>query len=347
MTASPSTITWRLAELAERIGGDLSGNGDVVIHGVSTLQNGAPGMISFLANSRYRTHLYATRASAVILKPEDAEDCPVDAILMDNPYAGFARITRLFDPSADTIAGVSPSAVVSPDAQLGGDVYIGPGAVVEAGAVLGDRVSVGPHCVVGPGVVVGEDGCLVAHVTLCHSVVLGPRCLMHPGVVIGADGFGFAQDGERWEKISQLGSVRIGADVEIGANTVVDRGAIDDTVLEDGVKLDALIQIGHNVVIGEHTAMAGCSGVAGSTKIGRRCAIYPRAAILGHLELADDVRITACSMVTKSILQAGTYSSGVPAEPNHDWRRNQARFHQLDRMARRLAKLEAKLKDHD
>ena len=342
-----TVVTWRLAELAECAGGDLSGKADLLIHGVSTLQNGKPGTISFLANPRYRKYLYATRASAVILKPGDAEHCPVDAILIDNPYAGFARITRLFDRSINAEVGISPSATVSPDARLGRNICIGPGAVVQSGAVLGDWVSVGPHCVVGSDVVVGEDSRLIAHVTLCHSVVLGPRCLMHPGVVIGADGFGFAQDGGRWEKVSQLGSVRIGADVEIGANTAVDRGAIDDTILEDGVKVDNLVQIGHNVVVGAHTAIAGCAGIAGSTKIGRRCAISARAAIFGHLELADDVHITACSMVTRSILQAGVYTSGISAEPHHDWRRNQARFHQLDRMARRLAKLEAKLKDYD
>ena len=340
-------ITWRLAELAQRIGGVVVGDGDLLLRGVSTLQNGRPGTISFLANPRYRTHLRATRASAVVLKPEAAEGCPVDAILAANPYARFARITRLFDLSAGVVAGIDPSASIAPDARLGDGVHVGPGAVVQARAVLGDQAAVGPNCVIGPDVVVGEGARLAANVTLCHAVTLGPRCILHPGVVIGADGFGFAPDAGRWEKISQLGSVRIGADVEIGANTTVDRGAIDDTILEEGVKLDNLIQIGHNAVIGAHTAMAAGAAIAGSARIGKRCTISVMAMVLGHLELADDVCITPYSMVTQSILEAGTYSSGIPVEPQRDWRRNQARFHQLDHMARRIAKLEAKLKDHD
>jgi UDP-3-O-[3-hydroxymyristoyl] glucosamine N-acyltransferase len=216
---------------------------------------------------------------------------------------------------------------------------------VEEAAIIGERSFIGPSCVVGRGAFVGEDCRLVANVTLCQGVSIGDRSHIHPGVVIGADGFGIAQDGERWTKVPQVGSVRIGKDVEIGANTTIDRGAIEDTVIEDGVKLDNQIQIGHNVRIGEHTVVAGCAGISGSTTIGKRCMIAGATGIAGHLTIADDVVLLAATVVTSSILEPGAYGSSLPQDEARRWRRNIVRFRQLDDMAKRLAKLEAWLDD--
>jgi UDP-3-O-[3-hydroxymyristoyl] glucosamine N-acyltransferase len=168
--------------------------------------------------------------------------------------------------------------------------------------------------------------------------------LIHPGVVIGADGFGIARDDHVWVKVPQLGSVVIGADVEIGANTTIDRGALEDTVIETGVKLDNQIQVGHNVWIGEHTAIAGCTAIAGSAHIGRRCMIGGGVGIVGHIEICDDVTVTAMTLVTHSIHMAGTYSGSLPIDNAVQWRKNSVRFRQLDELARRLAILERKFK---
>ncbi|MGO4777978.1 UDP-3-O-(3-hydroxymyristoyl)glucosamine N-acyltransferase, partial [Lysobacter sp. 2RAB21] len=159
--------------------------------------------------------------------------------------------------------------------------------------------------------------------------------LIHPGAVLGADGFGLAMEAGRWLKVPQLGGVSIGDDCEIGANTCIDRGAIEDTVLEEDVRLDNQIQIGHNVHIGAHSAMAGCSAAAGSARIGRYCLIGGGAGVLGHLEVCDKVTITAMSLVTSSIREPGEYSSGTPLMDNRSWRKNAARFKQLDAIARR------------
>ena len=175
---------------------------------------------------------------------------------------------------------------------------------------------------------------------ICDEVRLGQRVIVHPGAVLGADGFGIAADDEgRWVKVPQLGSVRIGDDCEIGANTTIDRGAIEDTELEDDVRVDNLVQIGHNVRIGAHTALAGCVAVAGSARIGERCLIGGGAGIVGHINIADGVTITARTLVTRSIKQPGVYSSGAPMEENSRWRRNAARMRQLDKLARQVAQL--------
>lgn len=329
-----------LGELADRIGAELRGDADQVVERVASLRRAVPGEVSFLANARYRPHLCGTRASAVILSPRFSDVCPVDALLMENPYLGYARAAAALNPQPDPPRGLHPSAWVSEEAQLHESAWVGAQAVVEAGASVAAGAYIGPGCMVGSRVFVGEDCRLVANVTLCHGVRLGRRVQVHPGAVIGADGFGLAEDEGRWVKIPQLGGVDIGDDVEIGANTTVDRGALEDTVIERGVKLDNLVQVGHNCRIGEHTAVAGATGIAGSVSIGRRCRIGGGVGINGHIELTDDVHVTGRSVVAQSIAEPGVYSSGVPLQETQAWRRNYLRFCRLDELARRLKRLE-------
>ncbi len=334
-----------LGQLAEHVGGQVYGDADCVISGVATLQSAKRGDISFLANPRYTRYLAVTEASAVIVSDEYHAACPVDALVVADPYLSYARIAALLSPSAASRRGCHSSAVVEDGSRVDPSAWIGPHSVIEAGAEIGAGVMVGPGCVIGRDSRIGDGSRLVANVTVCHGCRIGKRVVLHPGVVIGSDGFGLANDGDNWVKVPQLGGVLIADDVEIGANTTVDRGALDDTVIENGVKLDNQIQVAHNVYIGEHTAIAGCTGIAGSARIGARCTIGGGVGVVGHTEIADDVHITGMSFVAHSIRKPGVYSSGTPLEANREWRRNYARFHQLDAMARRLRKLEAALKD--
>ncbi|HEX7341866.1 MAG TPA: UDP-3-O-(3-hydroxymyristoyl)glucosamine N-acyltransferase [Rhodanobacteraceae bacterium] len=334
-----------LASLARQFDLGCRGDGRTRIHGVGTLAHAEAGQLAFLANSRYSGQLTTTHAGAVVLKADQADACPVPVLIADDPYVTYAKIAVLFQKLPASRPGVHPSAVVDAGARVSPSACVGPLCVIEADAVIEDGAVIGPHCIIGARCSVGAQSRLVARVTLVADVQLGQRVLVHPGAVIGADGFGLAVDSDHWIKVPQLGGVRIGNDCEIGANTTIDRGALEDTVLEDDVRLDNLIQIAHNVHIGAHTAMAGCSAVAGSARIGRWCMVGGNAGILGHLEVADHVVITAKSLVTRSIREAGEYSSGSPLEPNQAWRKNAARFKQLDDMARRLRALERK--EHD
>lgn len=336
-----------LAEIAARLGVGLQGDGAVTVHGVATLRNAGPGDLSFLANPRYRKHLAGTRASAVILSPEDAGQCPVPALISDNPYACYARAARLLAPPPRRRRGIDPSAVVDPSARIDESAWIGPQCVVEANARVDADAQIGPASVIGRDVHVGEASELLARVTLMHGVRIGRRVVIQPGAVIGGDGFGLANVGGQWQRVPQLGAVRIGDDVDIGANTTVDRGALDDTVIEEGVKIDNQVQVGHNVFIGAHTAIAGCVGISGSARIGRYCTLAGGVGIVGHLEIADHVHITGMSMVTRSITEAGTYSAGTPLMPNRSWRRNAVRMRSLDELAGRIDKLEKTCKTKD
>jgi len=338
------TTGYTLAQLAERFGLALHGDGARRIEGVGTLAAAGPHQLSFLSNSKYGSQLAGCRAGAVVLRQQELDGCPTAALVAADPYVAYARIAALFERHPAAPAGIHPGAVVAASARIDASASIGPGCVIGENVTIGAGAVLGPHCIVGDDCAIGEQARLVARVTLVVRVTLGRRVLVHPGAVIGSDGFGLAFDRDHWIKLPQLGGVRIGDDCEIGANTTIDRGALEDTVLEEDVRLDNQIQIAHNVHVGAHTAMAGCAAVAGSARIGRYCMIGGNAGVLGHLEVADRVTITAKSLVTHSIREPGEYSSGVPLQDNRQWRRNAARFKHLDEYARRLSALE---KDHD
>lgn len=336
-------MKYTLGELAKQVSAEVKGDPSYTVEGVGTLQNATATQISFLTNSSYRKELATTQAGAVILLAADAENAPINAIISTNPYATYAKIAALLSPSEVYEAGVNSAAHIMADAQVSNTASIAAGVIIESGVVIADSVRVGPGCVIQKNVKIGANTVLTANITIAHSCVIGERNLIHPGVVIGSDGFGQAMDDGQWIKVPQLGAVVIGDDVEIGANTTIDRGAIEDTTIEDNVKLDNQIQIAHNVKIGAHTAIAGCTAIAGSTKIGKHCRIAGMVGIVGHLQIADNVTVTAKSLVSGSIKKAGVYSAGTPLEPNQQWRKNTVRFKHLDEMAKRLNKLEKKI----
>jgi UDP-3-O-[3-hydroxymyristoyl] glucosamine N-acyltransferase len=332
----------RLADLAVRFGCELRGDPDTVVDRVAPLQDAGPGAVSFLANAQYRRHLRTTRAAAVILDAAAAAECPVAALVIDNPYATYARIAQLLYPLPVVAGGLHSSAIVEPGAEIDPTAWVGPNAYVASGVRVGRRASVGAGSILLERAQVGDDTLLMARVTLCAGTIVGERCVLQPGCVIGADGFGHARDRDGYVKVPQIGAVVIGNDVEIGSNSTIDRGAIGDTVIEDGVKIDNLVQIGHNVRVGAHTVMAACVGVSGSTTIGKRCMLGGMVGVAGHLTICDDVALTGRTAVLRSIDQPGVYSGSLWADEAQRFRRNVARFNRLDDLAKRVHRLEGK-----
>jgi len=318
-----------LGAIVDALGGELVGDRDRLIEGLAPLESATPAHLSFLANPKYRQQLAASQAGCVIVGAVMRETATArgDCIVADDPYLYFARLTQLWKRRHAT-------------ARAGARVH--PSAVVDADATIDPTAQVGPLCVVERGARIGAGTVLKSRVTVGENCVIGQRCILHPGVVIGADGFGFAPHQGAWEKIEQLGAVRIGDDVEIGANTCIDRGALADTVIEDGVKLDNLVQIGHNVRIGRHTAMAGCAAVAGSATIGAHCTVGGGAGIVGHITIADHVHISAFTLVTRSIAKPGSYTGVFPLDDNAAWEKNAATLKQLHALRERVKALEKK-----
>lgn len=333
-----------LGELAAQLGGELRGDAATMITGIASLATAQAGQLSFLANRKYRSQLAACRAGAVLLDAASAVDYPGDAIVVGDPYLAFARASGLFANAPEPSGEVHPRACIDPTATLGEGVSVGAGAVIEAGAVVGAGSVIGANSVVGSAAVVGQQCRLAANVTLYYGVVLGDRVTLHAGVVIGADGFGFAPNGQGgWQKIHQLGGVRIGDDVEIGANSTVDRGALADTVVGNQVILDNHVQIGHNASVGDGTAMVAFSALAGSASVGKNCILAGAAGVVGHISICDGVQVTAKSLVTNNITTPGSYSAGTPLLPSAQWRRSAVRFGQLDEMARQIKELQKRL----
>ena len=335
-----------LGELIDRFGGELvGGSPQQHVRRLASLSAAGPGDLGFLSAARHRAEAATTAATAVIVSAALADALPaaVARILVADPYAHFAGVARWFaellEPPAP-VRPVHPAASVDPSAVLAPGVTVGAHAVIEAGVELGEGVHVGAGAYLGRDVRIGAGTRLMPGVVVYHDCIIGARGIVHSGTVIGSDGFGFAREGGRWAKIPQLGAVCIGDDVEIGSNCSIDRGALEDTVIGDGCKLDNLIQIGHHVVIGEHTASAGCAGVAGSARIGRRCMIGGSAGILGHLEICDDVVVSAMSLVTRSIRQPGFYSGVFPLMDNAGWEKAAATVRKLPALRDRLRRLE-------
>lgn len=333
----------RLGELAQRIGAELRGDAELRVARVASLDEAGPGSVAFLNDPRYRRYLPHTLATAVILPADQAQDCAVAALITANPYLAFARAAALLHPAPAPEPTIHPSAVVDPTAALGAGVSVGPAAVVSAGVVVGEGSALAAGAYLGPEAKIGRDCRVGVNVVIGDRVAVGDRAIIHGGTVIGSDGFGFANDRGRWVKVPQLGTVRIGDDVEIGANVAIDRGALGDTVIEDGVKLDNLVHIAHNCHIGAHTVIAAAVGMAGSTVIGKHCAVAGMAGFAGHISIADGVTIMGMTAVTHSIKEPGMYSSGTQIAPSQKWRKNAVRFNQLDEMYRRLRELEAEL----
>lgn len=332
-----------LSEAAQLTGSQLRGDGRRCVTRVQTLGEAKSDAISFLANQRYKHLLKETQAGAVILAAEDAEDCPVDCLINDNPYLAHAVVMSALYPVPAVQPGIHPSANVAADARIDASAEVGPGCFVGAGVEIAAGAVIGPNCVLLDGAYVGPESRLLGSVTLGIGTRLGKRCLLHPGAVVGGDGFGLANRDGAWVKVPQIGRAVLGDDVEVGCCTTIDRGAIGDTVIADGVKLDNQVHVAHNVQIGRHSALAGCAAIAGSTRIGEYCTVGGAAGITGHVELGDHVHISGATSVTRSFKSPGLYTSTVPAMDHAVWLKNFARLKRLDDMVRRVKTLEKAL----
>lgn len=336
---------YTLSEIAEHIGATIvnpnnSNVENMTISQIATLNNASSNQIAFLANSKYVNQLEGTQASAVIISHDCIDKCKTVALVMDNPYLGYALTAQLLDNTPKPADRIHSSAAIDETAQIGLNVTVGANTVIESGVVIEDNVSIGAGCFIGKNAVIAKNTSIWANATIYHEVQIGHSCLIQANTVIGGDGFGYAKHEGKWIKIPQLGTVIVGNNVEIGASTTIDRGALENTEIHDGVILDNQIQIAHNVIIGENTAIAGCTVVAGSTNIGKNCTIAGLVGINGHIDITDNCYFTGMSMVTKSIKTSGVYSSGMPVQNNREWHKTNARIKKLENLSKRLSQIE-------
>lgn len=335
-------------QIATFLSGTVEGDPEVKVYNVAKIEEGAPGMLSFLANPKYSQYLYTTKSSIVLINNDFELQGEVAATLIRVPdaYAAFAQLLGLYQQFMQSKSGVSSLAFISKDATYGDDVYIGEFAFIGERVKIGNRVKIYPQAYIGDDAVIGDDTIVYAGAKLYAQTVVGKSCILHSGCVIGADGFGFApQEDGSYKKIPQIGNVSIGDNVEIGANTCVDCATMGSTRIHNGVKLDNLIQVAHNVELGNNTAMAAQTGVSGSTKIGANCIVAGQVGIAGHLHIANNTKIGAQSGIISNIKREGEEVMGSPVMPVKDFLRMSIHLRQMDKLVRRVEELEKKLNE--
>ena len=334
---------YSLDEIVNALGGHVVGEGSTLIQRVSSLTNAKAGDISFVSDSKYEKAVAASKASAFILKHTHADLTLAPRIIVDNPYAYFAKVSAFLNPVTIAPIGIATTSIVAASAQISATCSIGDFVVIGENVVLGEHVIIKSGCVIENDVSIADGTCLEPNVTIKHHCEVGKSCHIFSGAVIGSDGFGYAEENGRWIKIPQVGRAVLQDNVDVGANTTIDRGALDDTIIEEGVKLDNLIQIGHNCVIGAHTVIAGCVGIAGSARIGKHCKIGGAAMVLGHLEIADNVTISPGSMITRSLTKSDTYTALMPFQTHRAWLNTAAKIRHLDDFADKIKSLEKEI----
>lgn len=329
-----------VAQIAKFVDGRIEGAAELAINQLAPLDSAEFGAITFCAQAKFVSQISTSQASAILVTAENSHLVKNTAIIVDNPYLAFAKVSQWFDWRSPIQAKISSRAVVAKSATIANTAQICAGVVIGESVIVEDGCYIGANTVIGDQCVLGAGTRLEANVSVYQDVHLGQNCIVHSGAVLGADGFGFAKQAKGWQKIYQLGGVRIGRDVEIGAGTTVDRGALSHTFIGDGVKLDNQVQIAHNVHLGNFTAIAGCTAIAGSTHIGENCTIAGLSGVTGHLNIVAGTHITAMSLVSHSIKEAGVYSSGTGIEKHQSWKRNVVRFRSLDKWVKRIKSLE-------
>lgn len=344
---SQNTGSFSAAELAELVGGVVKGNPEQRISSIAPIDQAVAGELSFVARRQFVKKAATSKADILLVTAELANSLPHTCIVVSDPYRAYAQVSQLYWEKHWFPPSIHPSAVIADDVVVPADCRIGAHVVIEAGVELGIGVELDAQVYVGAGVKIGSGTVIRPRVTLYSGVVIGDACMIQAGTVIGADGFGYARHAGGWEKIAQLGGVRIGNRVEIGANATIDRGALADTVIGDDVIIDNLVQVGHNVVIGERTALVAQCGIAGSTVLGKDGSVGGQSAVGGHLTIADNVHFVGKAMVAQSIETPGQYASGLPVQPFNDWRRAVARIGQLKSLNDKVNTLWAKYGDAD
>ena len=335
-------------QIAELIRGQIEGDASVSVSAAGKIESAVAGNVSFLANPTYLHHIYDTNASVVIVANDLVLDKPVSATIIRHPmpYYGFCMVLDAWFNPHQKRSGIHPSAIISSNAQIGNDVYIGEYVVIEEGAVIGNGAQLYPQVFIGKNAHVGNNTLFYAGVKLYSECIVGNNCIIHAGTVIGSDGFGFAPtpDGT-YAKIPQIGNVVIEDNVETGANCCLDRATMGSTIIRKGVKLDNMVQIAHNAEVGENTVIAGLSGVAGSTKVGKNCVIGAQVGIVGHITIADGTQIGGQSGIPKSIKEPNQQFIGSPAMLLKDSFKSQVILRNLPELEQRVRELEKRIKE--
>lgn len=338
-------MKFKAKQIADILGGEIIGNEDAEVSKLSKIEEGEEGSLTFLANPKYNSFLYTTKATVTIVNKsfQLEKDVETTLIKVEDAYKSFSKLLEFYNEVKNNKVGREQPHYVAESAKIGSEEYIGAFSYIGENVVLGNNVKIYPNSYIGDNTVIGDNTTIFAGVKIYSESVIGANCKIHSGTIIGSDGFGFAPDenGE-YKAVPQTGNVIIEDNVDVGANSTIDRATLGSTIIRKGVKLDNQIQIAHNVEIGKHTVIASQTGVAGSTKIGEYCMIGGQVGIVGHINIGNSVKIQAQSGIGRS-LKDGDVVQGTPAFGYSDYNKSYVHFKNLPNIATTIHKLEKEL----
>lgn len=318
-----------LENIASFINAEIIGDASTEISSLAAIAKAQKSQLSYISSGKYKSDLINSNAGAIILTKDLVADCPTNALVVENVYLAFAKLTHYFKQQSNHLNGIHPSAKIN-------SKNIANNCTIAAQVVIGKNCTIGANTVIEQGVIIGDNVTIQANVSILQNTTIGNNVIISAGVVIGSEGFGNALDKEgRWHTIAHLGNVLIGNNITIGANTVIDRGTLEDTQIHNGVRLDNLVHIAHNVTLGENSAIAAGVTVGGSVTLGQRCQVGGGAVIASHVHLADDTVVSGSSTVDKN-LSKGRYTGFTSISPHSDWKRTQMWLLKLDKIAQYL-----------
>lgn len=332
-------------QIADILEGEVEGNPNVEVHKLAKIEEGTEGAITFLANPKYTSYIYSTKASITIVKKDFVTEDKLTTTLIrvEEPYTSFSKLLEFYNKVKLNKQGIEQPSYISESASYGEDLYIGAFAYLGNNVKLGDNVKVFPNVYIGDNVVIGNDVVVFAGAKIYSETLIGNNCVIHGGVILGADGFGFAVNKEGvYNKVPQTGNVILEDYVEVGAGTTIDRATLGSTIIRKGVKLDNQIQIAHNVEIGENTAIAAQTGIAGSAKIGKNCMIGGQVGVAGHIHIGDGVKVQAQSGIGRNVKDNETLQ-GSPAFGYADFYKSYVHFKNFTKIVDRITQLEKKI----
>lgn len=339
-------MEFTLGQLAALLGGKVEGDENQKVNRLDKIQEGLPGGISFLSNSKYEPHLYETKATAVIVSEDFNATKPFSTTLIrvKDAYIGFTTLLEAYAQISKTsMTGIEEPSFMDVSSTMGENGFRGAFSYIGKNCQIGKEVKIHPQVFIGDRVEIGNHTIIHPGAKICSDSIIGSHCEIHPGAIIGSDGFGFAPQADgTYRAIPQIGNVIIEDQVSIGANTTVDRATMGSTIIKKGAKIDNQVQIAHNVIIGENTVIAAQAGISGSTEIGKNCVIAGKAGIVGHLKIADNTTIGANTGVSKSIKEPGQTLFGYMGFELKNFLKSYSIFKNLDALEKRIKELEKK-----
>lgn len=334
------------SQIANFINGRIIGDEQALITGVSPIESGEEGHLSFVAQQRFADRIASSKCSVIIVSENlltDQQYSPT-IIAVEDAYLSFQVLMNLYQEMQDKRSGIEEGAVFHESATVGDNVYVGAFTCVSEKVKIGDDTQIYPQVYIGKNVKIGKNCVLYSGVRVYDYCVIGDNCIIHSNTVIGSDGFGFQPTKDGYQKIPQLGNVVLEDNVEIGSNCSIDRGTIGSTLIGKGTKIDNLIQIAHNVKIGQHNVIAAQAGIAGSTIIGDWNQIGGQAGVVGHIKIGNQVKVQAQSGVNASA-KDGEILYGSPAINAGEYRRNYVHFRNFTDIVKRINNLEKNSKE--